>query len=179
MDSTDKKQAQQIEARVDAKDPLAGRPAAPPDPVSLAHGYEVNDVDVGKVAKATLALVIVSAIVFAITTGYQALSTGGLGSFRPPQGRIANPPTNPVPDTIQSRSATGQEYETLRAEEMDKLSSYGSLDDGSGAYRIPIERAMELLVERGLPAREGGSLEEIERIPLDSSSGRELERTTP
>ncbi len=39
----------------------------------------------------------------------------------------------------------------LRAREDAVLTSYGWVDRSAGVVRIPIERAMHLLVERGLP----------------------------
>lgn len=41
----------------------------------------------------------------------------------------------------------------FRAWEDRELSSYGWINHTSGVIRIPIDRAMELLVERGLPVR--------------------------
>jgi hypothetical protein len=45
------------------------------------------------------------------------------------------------------------ELNDIRLREEDTLSTYGWVDQKSGAVRIPIERAMDLLVERGLPVR--------------------------
>jgi hypothetical protein len=39
----------------------------------------------------------------------------------------------------------------LRAEEDAALHSYGWVDKGRGVARIPVEEAMRLLAERGLP----------------------------
>ena len=39
----------------------------------------------------------------------------------------------------------------LRAEEEQVLTSYGWVDERAGVVRIPIDRAIELLAERGLP----------------------------
>jgi hypothetical protein len=39
----------------------------------------------------------------------------------------------------------------------DLLGSYGYVDERSGVVRIPIERAMDLIVQRGLPTRAQGS----------------------
>ena len=39
----------------------------------------------------------------------------------------------------------------LRAEEEEILTTYGWVDKNRGIARIPIDRAMELLVQRGLP----------------------------
>jgi hypothetical protein len=42
----------------------------------------------------------------------------------------------------------------LRAQEDAILQGYGWIDKGSGVARIPIEEAMKIVVQRGLPARE-------------------------
>jgi hypothetical protein len=41
----------------------------------------------------------------------------------------------------------------LRAREETELNGYGWVDRSNGIVRIPIERAMDLLLERGLPVR--------------------------
>ena len=48
----------------------------------------------------------------------------------------------PVDDLVEFRGAQEKE-----------LDSYGWVDRGRGTVHIPIERAMELLLQRGLPAR--------------------------
>jgi len=40
--------------------------------------------------------------------------------------------------------------ETLRAREHEELTTYGYTDKNAGTYRIPIERAKELMLERNL-----------------------------
>ena len=45
----------------------------------------------------------------------------------------------------------GASLAELRAAEDADLNSYGWIDRNSGTIRIPIERAMQLLLERGLP----------------------------
>ena len=41
----------------------------------------------------------------------------------------------------------------LREREQETLTTYGWADQAAGAYRIPIDRAKDLLIERGLPVR--------------------------
>jgi hypothetical protein len=41
----------------------------------------------------------------------------------------------------------------IRLDEEHTLNSYGWIDQQAGTVRIPIERAMDLLVQRGLPVR--------------------------
>jgi hypothetical protein len=59
----------------------------------------------------------------------------------------------------------------LRLGEAAKLASYGWVDKEGGITRIPIDRAMEVMLERGFPARaEGGN--GLNVVTQDSSSGR-------
>jgi hypothetical protein len=59
----------------------------------------------------------------------------------------------------------------LRQDETRRLETYGWVDKEGGIVRMPIERAMELVIERGLPARAGAS-SDVGRITMDSSAGR-------
>jgi hypothetical protein len=45
------------------------------------------------------------------------------------------------------------ELNQVRLSEEDRLSTYDYIDKDAGTVRIPIERAMDLLVQRGLPTR--------------------------
>ena len=43
--------------------------------------------------------------------------------------------------------------QTFREHEDEKLTTYGWIDKNTGVVRIPIDRAKDLLLERGLPVR--------------------------
>lgn len=59
----------------------------------------------------------------------------------------------------------------LHLGENEKLTSYGWVDKDGGVARIPIDRAMEVMLQRGFPARtEGGNALNV--VTQDSSSGR-------
>jgi hypothetical protein len=45
----------------------------------------------------------------------------------------------------------------VRLNEEDTLATYGYVDKSAGVVRIPIERAMDLIVQRGLPTRAQGA----------------------
>ena len=51
------------------------------------------------------------------------------------------------------------EIRDFRLQEGRTLNSYGWVNQQAGVVRIPIERAMELVVERGLPVRPQGGTE--------------------
>ena len=59
----------------------------------------------------------------------------------------------------------------LRQGENEKLTSYGWVDKEGGVTRIPIDRAMEVMLQKGFPARaDGGNALNV--VTQDSSSGR-------
>src|SRR5207249_3333432 len=62
---------------------------------------------------------------------------------RPPEPRLQ---TNPRQDLLD-----------LRVQEDDVLNTYGWVDKNRGVVRLPIDEAMKLTVERGLPSRQGNN----------------------
>jgi hypothetical protein len=59
----------------------------------------------------------------------------------------------------------------LKQGQNERLDSYGWVDKADGIVHIPIDRAIELTLERGLPARAGGS-DATSMVVQDSSAGR-------
>jgi len=59
-------------------------------------------------------------------------------------------PNGPAPKLLVREPVN---LEALRAYEHEALTTYGVTDKNAGTYRIPIERAKELLLEHGLPVR--------------------------
>lgn len=78
-------------------------------------------------------------------------------SQEPPTPRLQ---TQPFKDVYQ-----------LKTEQLGALHAYGWIDKANGVVHIPIERAMELTLQRGLPARQNGS-NAPSMIIEDSSGGR-------
>ena len=67
----------------------------------------------------------------------------------------------------------------FRQQEAAALTRYGWVDRNAGTVRLPIDEAMRLTIERGLPSRpapEGQAVVNPSLMPADSSSGRTLER---
>ena len=61
----------------------------------------------------------------------------------------------------------------LRSTEAEKLTTYGWVDKDGGIARIPIDRAMEVMLQRGFPTRPDGA-DGINVVTQDSSSGRTI-----
>lgn len=83
----------------------------------------------------------------------------------PPEPRLQ---TNPREDLRE-----------LRAREDALLATYGWVDRNAGVVRIPIERAMKLVLERGLPAREGTRPPPEASESGDANSGRHVGEIKP
>jgi hypothetical protein len=65
-------------------------------------------------------------------------------------------PQSVFPDPKLEEDERGQ-LDEIRINEEKTLYSYGWVDEKVGTVHIPIERAMELLVQRGLPVRAQGT----------------------
>jgi len=119
-----------------------------------AVGHEERDVAyrpvviglVGLIALllASAGLMYVLLVYFVSTTPPQPANplAQNLGRQVPPAPRLQS---NPLQDLAQ-----------MRAEEDAVLNSYGWVDRNAGIVRVPIERAMELLVQSGPPSRTQG-----------------------
>ncbi|HTA44914.1 MAG TPA: hypothetical protein VK789_20840 [Bryobacteraceae bacterium] len=71
------------------------------------------------------------------------------------------------------------ELKDLRADEEAILTSYGWVDPNKGVVRIPIDQAIDIVAQKGLPSKPspaGLDNEGYRMIPEDSSSGRTLEK---
>jgi len=59
------------------------------------------------------------------------------------------------------------DLQTFRAREQAELETYGWINRTAGVVRIPIERAMDLVLQQGLPSREGPQGEEAGKSSYD------------
>lgn len=115
-----------------------------------AQGYEHDDVRIRPLA---IFLVALGALVAASLWVTAAIS-GGLTRARAAEARPR--PMDPfvaTPEGPLLETDTGALLVEQRAWEDRILSEYAWVDRAGGTVRIPIERALELVVERGLPVR--------------------------
>ncbi len=76
-------------------------------------------------------------------------------SLGPPASPFAETRTLPAQPRLQTEPR--QDLKGPRNEQEKLLNSYGWVDRNLGIVRIPIDRAMDLLAQRGLPVRSGPS----------------------
>jgi hypothetical protein len=71
-----------------------------------------------------------------------------------PQFPLAVAGQTRVPPEPRLQTQPRQDLSDLRAREQQLLTTYGWVDKNAGVVRIPIEQAMKVTLERGLPARQ-------------------------
>jgi len=134
-------------------------------------GYERQDLQVSGILYFLLGLVVVTGIcllglrgVFAYLEhhekGSQA-SVSPLVTSVPEDSRHVAPgyPQSTFPNPKLEEDERGQ-LDDIRLKEETTLYSYGWVDEKAGKVHIPIERAMDLIVQRGLPVRSQGAASE-------------------
>lgn len=117
-------------------------------------GYETSDADVGSLVRYGVILFVTT--LFAFLAMIALLSQ--FDDHHAATARRLSPMARTdlqVPPEPRLQLNERAELAQSRAEEDAILESYGWIDRAAGVTRIPIARAIELLTERGLPAREG------------------------
>jgi hypothetical protein len=73
----------------------------------------------------------------------------------PPASPFAQGQPMPAPDVPRLQVTPREDLERSLGQQSHTLNSYAWVDQKSGVVRIPISRAMDLLLQRGLPVRSG------------------------
>ena len=123
-------------------------------PEGQSRGHEATDIRVRPFVMVGIGLVVVVAIISLVLWGLFNWANARLAAGDPRPGPMAR--TTQVPPAPRLQVSPRQEWGQMLAEQRQQLESYGWVDQNAGRARIPIERAMELVLERGLPARAGG-----------------------
>jgi hypothetical protein len=114
-------------------------------------GHETRDAKITPIVLTGLGLALSVAIVGIVVFGiFHYLGT------HPPSSAPANPMSvqdSQIPPAPRIAEHPAIEIQQLRDQEDRVLSSYGWTDKKAGVVRIPIDRAMELQLERGFPTR--------------------------
>ena len=113
-----------------------------------ASGHETRDANVKLILLSTVGVAIMVLSVCFITVGiFDYLNTHQEGS--PQNTALVRPRELPPGPRVQEHP--WEEYKALHADETRVLNSYGWTDQKTETVRIPIDRAIALVAERGLP----------------------------
>jgi hypothetical protein len=154
---------------------------------TTGHGdYERTDLKTSGILYFLLTIVVVGVICL--------VGLRGVFDFLDHREKASQPPVNPLltnmptetrhiapeypqsvfPDPRLEVDERGQ-LNSIRLGEENTLNSYGWVDKKAGTVRIPIERAMDLLVQRGLPVRSQGAA--VESAAVKTETNKKSNRT--
>lgn len=126
-------------------------PEGVPGPGSNGDRYERRDADIRSLLIFGFGLVVVLVVVLVgmkwTFDAYQKAQPLG------PTVSPLVPSAEVVPPKPQLQVHPRQDLEAFCSQEEQKLDTYGWVDKHAGVVRIPIEEAMDLTLQRGLPTR--------------------------
>ncbi|MGA3136573.1 MAG: hypothetical protein ABSC88_11335 [Terracidiphilus sp.] len=143
-----------------------------PEEIDASHGYEATDVRVSGVVVFLVALSIFAVVTAVLAYGVGKVINAHLARENGPPGKwaktadirqLGNMPSNPemqnkvaeltqqFPTPRLQTDDGSQDIANLHAREELLLENYSWANQEQGKVRIPIERAMELIAQQGLP----------------------------
>jgi hypothetical protein len=127
-------------------------PSAEELAASVAIGHEVPDAHIRPLIYSAIGLAVLIAASFAVVGILLAVagSTPNATSNTLPAGPALQQQVPPAPRLEQNPRADGDK---IIAAATARLEGYGWVDQRAGTAHIPIERAMELLLERGVSGK--------------------------
>jgi hypothetical protein len=147
----------------------------------MEEGHELRDMRLRQVV-AWLALLTGSVVALVIMiTVFERSLVGHVGPLQPVINVVPRVTPPPQPRLEQEN---GEILSQLRTQENQILNNYTWIDQAAGTVSLPIDRAIELTAQRGLPVQQqpagqatpGSVPPPGVTLPEGSSSGRTLER---
>jgi hypothetical protein len=144
-----------------------------PNPVKWTSNgaFERRDIRSGGVLWFLFGLAVAGVIItFAVTSFFHYLQGRSESEQAPVSPLVTNAPTDTrhlstnYKDYLKQNFPSPQleidertQLDQIRLKEEETLATYGWVDQKAGVVRIPIERAMDLIAQRGLPTRSSES----------------------
>jgi hypothetical protein len=131
--------------------------ANPENLVNPDVSHETSDVNIRAILGFGAALFVVAAIVHLLIYVLFGYFNSREGVKQPVEYPLAASQGDRRPPEPRLQTDPRQDLADLRAKDSDLLGSYGWVDKNAGVVRIPIDAAMKLTLERGLPSRQGAT----------------------
>jgi hypothetical protein len=117
-----------------------------------AAGHEESDVNIRAIFAFGLGLLAVAIVIHALMW-LLFMYFAAQDRVAAPHHPLASVESATLPPEPRLQITPRQDLLDLRAQEAQVLGSYGWVDRNTGVVRIPIDEAMRLTLQRGLPAR--------------------------
>jgi hypothetical protein len=128
---------------------------------SVEAGREVRDVNVRGILYLAVAVVVMAAAIHLLLWWLFGVYERQAASQDPKQSPLFDPEQQPPEPRLQNTPT--RDYARFRQQQEEQLNSYGWVDRQKEVVHIPVSRAMELLLDRGLPEPTGQAKEEQEQ----------------
>jgi hypothetical protein len=124
------------------------------------QAHQVNGKPLHETRDATVRYIIYFGIGMAVSVAAAFLVSWGLLRFLEHHQSLGSPDSSlakgrvlPPPGVPRLQAYPNQELDDYLAHEKETLNTYGWVDKKKGIVRIPIQRAMNILLQNGLPIR--------------------------
>jgi len=114
---------------------------------------ETTDVNFGGVVTFAIVLVVSAVVIHVAIWFFYAYMRRDAARPVQPEYPLASTAMRRLPPEPRLQTDPRDDLASLRGREDRILTSYGWVDKNAGVVRIPIDEAMKLTVERGLPSR--------------------------
>ncbi len=116
-------------------------------------GHEETDAEIGPLVRFAIFLTVVTLVAAALTVGFYKYLDARERSEKARRYPLTAGITRPLPPPPRLQTFPFDDVKGLRREEDKLLDRYTWVDKNAGTVRIPVDRAIELLAEKGLPHR--------------------------
>ena len=160
-------------------DPTRSDPGPVFDPQHPESPYERRDVDVWVVGKFGIALALLCVVCLALLFGLFRFFEARNGGPKPRFEQSVGIDASKLPPEPRLEESPILDLQRMRAAEDQVLNSYAWIDKQNGIVRIPIGQAMDLLVQRGLPARQQAGPQSAASgvsVPTESGLGPKVQQ---
>lgn len=118
-------------------------------------GHEVQDADIKEVIFTGIGLAVGTLIVCLVMWGlFNLLKTQQAKQSTPLMNPMAPPAQFPPEPRLQVNAP--EELQQFHEQEDKTLDTYGWVDKNAGLVRLPIDKAMDIMAQKGFPTRPAG-----------------------
>lgn len=123
-------------------------------PERQGQGREINYTGVTVVAGG---IVVITVLAMLAMIGVFDFFTGREARRQPRATTLTPRPAVQLPPEPRLQADPVRDLAAFRADEEARMEAWGWADQSKGLARVPVDRAMELIVQKGLPARSHGA----------------------
>lgn len=133
-------------------------------------GHESREASIKLIVLSAAGLSIVVFVVFVLMVGMFDV----LKSTENEQAHQVSPlgPATEIPPQPRIQEHPWEELQQLRAREQNTLTTYGWQNQKDGIVRIPIDRAIDIMAQKGFPTTPPGRAPAVAPPPVPATQGR-------